>query len=212
MEENTQNVSAKEAYEERKHAREKRRAKRQQKGSRGRSAKKVQKIILWLAVLALVVVGIVFASRVGSPNSEDQSVRFSDQGREHIAVGSEHPEYNSNPPTSGWHYPGPAVPGFYEEPLPDEQVVHNLEHGEVWIAYKSDLDSSVIEQLREFAGPKTIITPRDANETDVALVAWTRLDAFDLDEVLNVERINDFIKRYQNRGPERVPSSAHYNR
>ena len=44
-------------------------------------------------------------------------------------------EYNTVPPTSGPHWNGAAPCGFYEQGLPDEVVVHNLEHGNVVMSY-----------------------------------------------------------------------------
>ena len=51
----------------------------------------------------------------------------------HIAeVTSPHGPYNSNPPTSGWHYGGGTAPwGVQTQPVADELSVHNLEHGGV---------------------------------------------------------------------------------
>ena len=37
--------------------------------------------------------------------------------------------YNSIPATSGDHYFSPQPCGFYQGEVPDERVVHNLEHG-----------------------------------------------------------------------------------
>ena len=60
------------------------------------------------------------------------------QGREHIPLDAPHLPYNSNPPTSGPHYESPVPWGVYDHELPDEQLVHNLEHGGVWVSYNCD--------------------------------------------------------------------------
>ena len=44
-------------------------------------------------------------------------------------------EYQDAPPTSGEHWPTPARCGFYTESLPDERIVHNMEHGNVVVSY-----------------------------------------------------------------------------
>jgi hypothetical protein len=44
-------------------------------------------------------------------------------------------DYSDAPPTSGQHWPTPAPCGFYSEGLPDERVVHNLEHGNIVVSY-----------------------------------------------------------------------------
>src|SRR3989344_5078 len=52
-----------------------------------------------------------------------------------VAVGASHEAYNSNPPTSGPHYEQPSRWGVSQAELPDEQLIHNLEHGGIWISY-----------------------------------------------------------------------------
>lgn len=153
------------------------------------------------------------------PAVEDQSVAYPDLGRDHIPVGSEHPAYNSNPPSSGWHYAETAKLGFYDvdEPAPaDENLIHNLEHGEIWIAYRPSISDAYRERLRQEFGsePLVIITPRAVNDTDIALVAWGRVYKWDLPAKggLGEQRIRDFITRWRNRGPEKVPPSAHQSR
>ena len=59
-----------------------------------------------------------------------------EMGREHIAVGISHTPYNSNPPTSGSHYADTANWGIHEGTIPDEYLIHNLEHGGVVVHYK----------------------------------------------------------------------------
>ena len=166
---------------------------------------------LFAAILAaLAGILVWWLTRSASPSVPDASVGYQNQGQTHIREGAAHPEYNSNPPTSGWHRTNPARLGFYNEELPDEALIHNLEHGEIWISYKPSVPDAVKEQLKEFLGPRVIITKREKNDTDIAIAAWTRLDAFNLENgVLTEEkmtRINAFVERWQNRGPERVIS------
>ena len=67
--------------------------------------------------------------------------------------------------------------------------------------------------LRKFAAAKIIIAPREANDLDVSLVAWGRVDSFNLEEgEVSRQRIEDFITRYVNRGPERVSAPAQGHR
>ncbi len=169
------------------------------------SQSKIIKRIVWIVVIALAIYGLFYLVQKTGPQGEDFSISYEIQGREHIADGSSHPEYNSNPPSSGWHYVSPAEGGFYSEPLLDETVIHNLEHGDIWIAYHPDISTEVLSVLESFAGQYVVVSSREANTHDIALVAWGRVDAFDLDETDTLEqRIGDFIKRYDNRGPEKV--------
>lgn len=160
---------------------------------------------LWIAIVAVVGYGLFLLARTAEPDDEDFSVAYSIQGRDHIANGAEHPSYNSNPPSSGWHYVSPARGGFYDEPLPDEQVIHNLEHGDIWISYRSGISDEAKKVLESFAGRFVVVSPRGDNEGDISLVAWGRVDTFNAENgIVDEERIRDFISRYDNRGPEKV--------
>ena len=48
-------------------------------------------------------------------------------------------DYELRPPAGGIHNPVWWNCGFYDEAIPDENVVHDLEHGAVWLAYAPDL-------------------------------------------------------------------------
>lgn len=130
---------------------------------------------------------------------------FQAQSRDHIKSGAEHPAYNSNPPTGGWHYDQPAQSGIYDTEFRDEQLVHNLEHSHVWIAYKPDLPAEQVELLAEIAkdyGSKIIMVPRQANDSPVALVAWEHLLKM---ETVDEAMVREFIEAYWGTaGPEKI--------
>lgn len=156
-------------------------------------------------ILVLVVYGISFLASSTGPESEDFSISYPSQGRNHIANDATHIAYNSNPPSSGPHYVQPVRGGFYSEAIPDEAVVHNLEHGDIWITYNPAIDDASKAILEKFAGRYVVVSPRTENEGDVSLVAWGRVDTFSLENgVLDEERIKNFISRYDNKGPENV--------
>jgi len=140
-----------------------------------------------------------------SPN-EGIGQYFESQGQEHIAPGATHNQYNSNPPSSGPHWAEPAINGAHEEPVVDEQAIHNLEHGYVWIAYKPDLPSDMIEKLKSIVNEdnwKVVSSPRSENDSPIALVAWTRVLKL---ETYDEDQIKEFIKTYRDRGPEATPN------
>lgn len=153
----------------------------------------------------IIVVGAVvyYASQPVKDDLVGQP--YDNLGATHIAQNEPHLDYNSNPPSSGWHYAEPAAWGFYDRELPDEQVVHNLEHGGVWLAYQPDIDESTkgtIKLLVARFSSKVIATQRSKNDMPIALVSWGRvlkLETFDKDATL------DFIRRNKNHGPENIP-------
>jgi hypothetical protein len=127
------------------------------------------------------------------------------QSQQHLEQGStDHPPYNSNPPTSGPHWPQPAACGTYTVAPADEQLIHNLEHGGVWISYKPLVDDQTKDLLEDFSNryENIIVAPREANDSNIAIAAWTRLlklDAYDEAQIL------EFVHAYMDKGPERVP-------
>ena len=156
----------------------------------------------------LLLVGVV-AWSVYRSNQPASSQAVPIQGQQHIPVGQSHPAYNSDPPTSGWHYAEPARAGYYDTPLPDEQLVHNLEHGHVIISYDcgklSDCES-VKAELQDIVGRfqrwKIVAVARENADAAIALTAWGRIDKLDsYDE----DRIVAFVRRWRNRGPENTP-------
>lgn len=178
-------------------------------------------LVVWFLIPTLLIVGVgvwfltknpsVLGEKAdtGKPvavsSSVEGTVDLDVVGREHIASGTSGSGYNSDPPSSGPHWPNPAKNGVYDDPLPDEQVIHSLEHGHVWIAYRPDVGDEVKNKLKEIVNDddwKVILTPREKNETKIALVAWGRV--LKMDEV-DYNKIEDFIKTYRNRGPENTP-------
>jgi len=183
----------------------KKKAARETETSRARRNRVFKKIGYWIVGLVVVIGGGWLLVSTTGPKGPDYSQPVEILGRNHIQEGTTFNGYNSNPPTSGDHYQNPAPARFYDKELPDEQLVHNLEHGHIWIAYKPGLPAEIVDGLKNFAGGNVVVTPRSKNDTDIALAAWGRLDKFNIEAgSIDQQRLKDFISRYRNRGPERV--------
>lgn len=184
--------------------RESRRAERQRRQRMGRLAWGLAGLVL-IAVAGYVLFGAVRPK-------PGQSVPI--QGQAHIRVGDPHEPYNSNPPTSGPHAE-PVEAGFYDEAPPDENLVHNLEHGYIILWYDcSALDETECQALKtqvravmERARPlvmgtdskKLIAVPRPGMEALIALTSWGRIDKLTrFDEA----EIKEFIEVFRNQAPE----------
>lgn len=204
--------NSKNEYEERKRAKTILEEKEARKNMIRSVLKKIVKIIILIVLIGGSVLLVKYFIDKSKPKSFDFSVAVPSLGRDHIEVGTTHAEYNSNPPSSGPHYVQTARNKFYETAVPDEYVIHNLEHGDIWIAYKPTITDKDKNLLKDFAWSKVIITPREKNEYDISLVAWGRVDNFNIKDVPDYEtRISDFIKRYRNKGPEKIPAGAMSN-
>lgn len=172
----------------------------------GAKKRKLKKLIIWLVVLAAIAGAswwIIDYSRKAESRKPGEAIP--EMGRTHIADGAEHEPYNSNPPTSGPHYAAPAGAGFYETQIPDETLIHNLEHGHVWISYRDPGDAELKEKLKKLSQDnpwKLIITPRPENDSAIALAAWGRLLKL---EIFDEKQINSFLKAFIDKGPEKTP-------
>ncbi len=161
-------------------------------------------VVVTIVAAGLLVWGIIAYGRYRSAHLP--GVIYSDQGRNHVGPGYQF-SYNSNPPTSGPHFAQPAEWGVYKEELPDGTMLHNLEHGGIWISFKPGIPDDIKTKLEAFYqkyGRKIIVAPRAANDADIAVAAWGHLDKFDAADYSD-DRVNRFIKAFRNKGPEFVP-------
>ena len=172
---------------------------------RKRMGARSTKWLIFAVVAGLFIWWIYDYFKKSSSDGPTPGEYFQAQSRDHIQSGSQHSVYNSNPPTGGWHYDQPAQSGIYDKEFPDEQLVHNLEHSHVWIAYKPDLPADQIEKLADLAkdyGSKIIMTPRKANDIPIAFVAWEHLLKMD---ALDEKTAREFIEAYRGlAGPEKI--------
>lgn len=119
-------------------------------------------------------------------------------GNTHVEPGAQHPPYNSNPPTSGWHYNNLARWGIHTEPVEDELQVHNLEDGGVVIQY--NCPEGCPELVSQLAGivnsyrDRMVLAPRTNMDTKIALTAWGRIDKL---EEFDEARIRRFVGEYR---------------
>ena len=65
--------------------------------------------------------------------------------------------YSVTPPVGGPHNATWMNCGIYDQSVPNERAVHNLEHGAVWITYRPSLPQSEVNQLRAFAEKQTMV-------------------------------------------------------
>lgn len=163
--------------------------------------KKIKSWIPWVAFVAVVVGGMYWAAIAAQKSNEARpGESVSIVSRDHINYGDAHEGYNSNPPTSGPHA-GPAPWGFSEQEIADENAIHNLEHGGIWISYK-DLDDTSIETLQGIArmnSQSVVVAPRTANDSPVAIASWGRLMEM---ESVDEQAIAEFIRENKNKSPE----------
>ena len=170
------------------------------------------RIIIAIAALTGVIVLLlllVFSQRQEAPINlaaiPDASQPYPIVGDEHIPVGAMPTRYNSDPPTSGDHYAAPVRAGFYEQRLPDAYLIHNLEHGQIWLSWRDLGDHEVVEtfrRLHEKFPEWIVVSYRPENEQRLVAAAWGRLLPLDTPDS---DALAAFIMRHHDRAPESVP-------
>ncbi len=143
--------------------------------------------------------------------------------RDHVSSAVDYSGF-SNPPTYGPHHAPdpdadgtlvtPRPTGIYETEQPDEDLVHNLEHGHVWISYNPSLiratDLQALRQLVADGGSDSgvILTPRSENTEAIALASWAHLET---SARFNAARTRRFIETNRGHAPEGFVPSGQKN-
>lgn len=170
---------------------------------------------VFVTIIAVLVIGmfgyVAIQKKDAPPRSERPGVEQPDKGQKHVADGSV-PYGGPEPPTSGdhsTHIPWQA----YDQEVPDMNVIHNLEHGGIYISYRPDLPPDQVSKIKalftkpfsnqDFQPTKALVAPRAANSAPIIMSSWNRnmkLDAFD------EEKMKEYYLRNVGKAPEGTAS------
>jgi Protein of unknown function (DUF3105) len=88
-------------------------------------------------------------------------------------------QYDHSPPVGGDHSAVWQNCGVYDRPVANENAVHSLEHGAVWITYLPDLPSAEVDRLRalvkaSYDGPDryVVLSPYPGQSAPIIASAW----------------------------------------
>ena len=124
-----------------------------------------------IVVAAIVLVAVLASTGGGGGTAQPPSGTkvFTEANHQHVQT---HVTYDHSPPAGGVHSPVWLNCGIYSQPVPNENAVHAIEHGAVWITYRPDLSSTGISQLQQF-----VQTHYDGNELYLVLSPYPGLPA-----------------------------------
>lgn len=183
-------------------------SKRQQMRARQRR-EQIRGKLLWggLGLGVLAIIGVMVWQGIRPRAGEVIPIMQSN----HIPTDSDPGAYNSDPPTSGPHYPEELNAGFYETniyPYPAGYLVHNLEHGYIIFWYNcAILDDGDCEELKtqiqsvmdEVGNFKVIAYPWETLDVPVAMTSWGRLQKM---QTFDPEQARLFYETNLNNAPE----------
>jgi hypothetical protein len=105
------------------------------------------------------IVGVVEYLTTGWPPSSHNGPASQALEHDHVTGPV---RYSVTPPVGGPHNALWMNCGIYNEPVPSERAVHNLEHGAIWITYQPSLPETEVSQLRAFVDKQTMVAPTGA--------------------------------------------------
>ncbi|WP_345800054.1 DUF3105 domain-containing protein [Microbacterium sp. AZCO] len=164
------------------------------------------KLVWWVVgsaaaviVIAAIVASIVFAPKPAPTYQAGSSTGAEIDGVEtfqNVATHTEDPvTYEQTPPAGGPHNPVWLNCGVYDQPVPNENAVHALEHGAIWVTYDADkIKGDDLAKLKSYL-PSTyaVLSPYKGLDSPFVLSAWNhqlKLDSVD------DPRITEFFTEY----------------
>jgi hypothetical protein len=157
-----------------------------------------------IVVVAVVVVAVAFAAAftTGGSGSVPQGTQtFVENDHTHV---SGTVTYDRVPPAGGAHNPTPLNCGVYDQLVPNENAVHSLEHGAVWITYQPTIAADQIALLRQlvtsnYVGSERylILSPYSGIPSPIVASAWGAQLGVDL---ASDSRLADFIRQFAGGG------------
>ena len=150
-------------------------------------------------ITSVVTVILLIAGIIGFTVWRDVSTRPTLDAVKEYTVTRNHTTqpvtYEQTPPVGGDHNPTWLNCGVYTAPVPNELAVHALEHGAVWVTYRSDLPAGEVERLVDVV-PDTymVVSPFEDLPAPVVASAWgAQLQLTGVDD----PRLEEFITKYR---------------
>lgn len=172
--------------------------------SEPRRAVVVVSLVFSVLVLALALAAPLLVRALGIETTQEQAaaeaaevgvdlsdvVTFEIEDRVHTLDAVEYPQ---SPPAGGPHAPQWLDCGVYDEVVPEENVVHDLEHGTIWITHDPELDDDEVAELAAQLPDNGILSPYPGLDAPVVVTVWNaQLALTGADD----ERLGLFIDKY----------------
>ncbi|GAB3119057.1 DUF3105 domain-containing protein [Glaciibacter psychrotolerans] len=182
---------------------------RQEKRSkRNRTIGIVSGAVAVVAVVGLVVTSVVLTPQKTTYTAGGTGAKVS--GAETFTNGAGHVEtavtYPQTPPAGGEHNPMWLNCGVYTEPVPNENAVHSLEHGAVWVTYDPSISDDDLAALKlKLPSTYVVLSPFADIPAPIVVSAWNaQLQVKTADD----PRISEFIEEYWKNESVPEPGSA----
>jgi hypothetical protein len=144
------------------------------------SARRRTGLIVAASVAAIALVGggswaIVATSGSGSSTQDKVALTglqtYTGLARDHVTGAVVYPQ---TPPVGGKHSAIWQNCGVYSAPVHNENAVHSLEHGAMWITYRPDLPAAEIATIADDVSgqPYGLVSPYPGLPSPIVATAW----------------------------------------
>lgn len=168
---------------------------KERRQTRQKSKQRLQFIQIGAGIIAvLAVIFMIYSFNSSTSNVDIEGLQtFPNQQQGHI---SDPVTYSESPPVGGQHNPAWQNCGVYSQTIANENGVHTLEHGAVWITYQPNLPADQIEKLQTLTrqGGYRLLTPYTDLTSPIVISAWGYQLAL---ENADDPRLAQFIEAYE---------------
>ena len=133
-------------------------------------------IVAGLTVVAVAVAltvrpdrGVADPTREEPPSTLAAVEIYQDLSTEHV---DDEVDYPQAPPVGGEHDQAWHECGVYDAPVREENMVHSLEHGTVWVTYQPGLSEEEIETIVALLPDDSIVSPYPDQRAPVVVTVW----------------------------------------
>lgn len=157
-----------------------------------------------VAVFAGVVIAYAVAQNRGSGDAVPGVRSYTGLSRNHV-TGTVH--YPQTPPVGGDHAATPQTCGVYTAAVPNENAVHSLEHGAVWLTYRPGLTADQVAKLAALVkgNDHRMLSPYPGQPAPVMATVWSeQLSVSDAGDA----RLRRFVARYTEGPQDPEPGAA----
>lgn len=163
-------------------------------------------------VAALVVAALLAVTSCSQPSAKGSApagtATYPEPNRAHVAG---EVDYDHSPPVGGNHSAVWLNCGIYDSPVANENAVHDLEHGAVWITYLPSLPAAELDRLRalvkaSYDGPGryVVLSPYPGQSAPIIASAWGHQLTL---QTATDPRLQSFIN-YFRQGPQTLEPGA----
>ena len=168
-----------------------------------RRAERRRQQVRTAAIIIAFVALAAFAVSLGLSKSDPATTSVSEQiegitsysnlERDHVETPV---VYEQNPPVGGAHSSTWQNCGVYTTPIANENAVHSMEHGAVWITYQPDLPAGDMQNLQTLTRQSgfRLLSPYADIPSPIVISAW----GYQLElEQADDPRLKSFIEQYE---------------